>query len=719
MKKLLEAISFEGEPQQKPGDQVRGTDAPKPTAKFLGTPHKHPFDGKLVGEEVDEVEQIDELSPAAMQRYIKAANQSRANATTDAQQSGVYDPTVVDKMDNRAHSTIKAANKVYTAQKSTTESLEEALTKAYEDFVAKKKKEDRDLKAKKQKGAKSDDKEESLNEAGQETYDKKYGVKYKVFAGKEGRVTTKEYWAKTQAQLDKAVEKIENLDNFYEIDGYSYPPEAQVSESEGVAGAKKCWDGYKKSGTKPGTGKNAGKQVNNCVKEDGQINELNKDTIYSYRRKSEKDLDKQANILDYAMRARDPNLANTASKKVINRSRGIDRAEDRLGKSSRTLSEIGFADDLGNLSMPEADILSFATKDGTISQKPVMLFKKDNSELFFFADEGTITALVLTAGDNLKAIKNISGESGQVFALLNYIVNIKDKALKITADEPLTKDGFNWVAKLLKEPSGLKVTDLDKNPIDIVALKDEWKKSKSSRGIDSGGTGILISESSLKWKRKLKENESRLIPYVYFRLSEKSLNEANGENRAHYDRVRQKGVVPGINRDEYTDMSGEGLEGPFKMKSGRVVYYDPKSGQYYDRKTDMYLDDEELYAMNEEGLEEDTPITPVAQSKESLQTAKPVAGQPLTPSQQAPAPAGMATATSAPGQPTAPAAGQPGGAPVAPAAGQPGAPGSPPAPQGAANAATTPMTQTAQLVQSLANDPAGAKMAAMKLSSIK
>ncbi len=33
-----------------------------------------------------------------------------------------------------------------------------------------------------------------------------------------------------------------------------------------------CWDGYKKKGTKAGTGKNKGKRVNNCVKEDaGQI----------------------------------------------------------------------------------------------------------------------------------------------------------------------------------------------------------------------------------------------------------------------------------------------------------------------------------------------------------------------------------------------------------------------------------------------------------------
>lgn len=37
---------------------------------------------------------------------------------------------------------------------------------------------------------------------------------------------------------------------------------------EEVAGAKDCWDGYKKDGTQPGTGKNKGKRVNKCVKED-------------------------------------------------------------------------------------------------------------------------------------------------------------------------------------------------------------------------------------------------------------------------------------------------------------------------------------------------------------------------------------------------------------------------------------------------------------------
>ena len=56
---------------------------------------------------------------------------------------------------------------------------------------------------------------------------KPFGVRYKVFAGREGRVTTKEYWTTSEEKLEKAVAKIEALGNFYEIDGYSYPKEQQ------------------------------------------------------------------------------------------------------------------------------------------------------------------------------------------------------------------------------------------------------------------------------------------------------------------------------------------------------------------------------------------------------------------------------------------------------------------------------------------------------------
>ena len=48
--------------------------------------------------------------------------------------------------------------------------------------------------------------------------------------------------------------------------------------SEGVAGPKKCWPGYKKTGTQPGTGKNKGKRVNDCekIEEQGVAEDWNK-----------------------------------------------------------------------------------------------------------------------------------------------------------------------------------------------------------------------------------------------------------------------------------------------------------------------------------------------------------------------------------------------------------------------------------------------------------
>jgi hypothetical protein len=45
--------------------------------------------------------------------------------------------------------------------------------------------------------------------------------------------------------------------------------------TEGVAGPKNCWKGYRKVGTKPGTGKNTGKRVNDCEKiGEQQLDEL-------------------------------------------------------------------------------------------------------------------------------------------------------------------------------------------------------------------------------------------------------------------------------------------------------------------------------------------------------------------------------------------------------------------------------------------------------------
>ena len=74
---------------------------------------------------------------------------------------------------------------------------------------------------------------DELEEGAQYKPSTPYGVRYKVFAGREERLTTKEAWFASYKALERGVAKIEDLGNFYEIEGYSYPKEEQVEEADG------------------------------------------------------------------------------------------------------------------------------------------------------------------------------------------------------------------------------------------------------------------------------------------------------------------------------------------------------------------------------------------------------------------------------------------------------------------------------------------------------
>jgi hypothetical protein len=68
-------------------------------------------------------------------------------------------------------------------------------------------------------------------------------------------------------------------------------------------------------------------------------------------------------------------------------------------------------------------------------------------------------------------------------------------------------------------------------------------------------------------------------------------------------------VVPPIDTDRYSERPG--LEGPFRMKSGKVVYYDPKEGEYYDADSDMYMGkDQTLDEYGSVSTNSDLPTTP-------------------------------------------------------------------------------------------------------------
>ena len=250
------------------------------------------------------------------------------------------------------------------------------------------------------------------------------------------------------------------------------------------------------------------------------------------------------------------------------------------------INEIGFADELGNLSMSESDIISQAREDGKISQMPVMVFAKDKATMYFFKDEDKISALVLLSGHNLKAIKNLSNEKGKIFALLNYIVSMKNIKLTVTPSEPLTIDGFKWIAKLLNSPSGLKVTNTNGDQIDMPALKAEWEKSKAARGTWSGPSGIVISEVTTKWKNRLIENERSLMPFIYFKPDKKQIKEA----------------------DEFEE-SAKWREGPPLLKSRAVSTVGPGNAET------KHNDEKRTWTPGPENLGK-TPVQRVGRNKE-------------------------------------------------------------------------------------------------------
>ena len=84
--------------------------------------------------------------------------------------------------------------------------------------------------------------------------------------------------ADERTPVGRSVHNIEDFNNLTFGQQKRYLGDGDVRDEsldiDEVAGAKDCWDGYKKDGTQPGTGKNKGKRVNKCVKEVEDIKKL-------------------------------------------------------------------------------------------------------------------------------------------------------------------------------------------------------------------------------------------------------------------------------------------------------------------------------------------------------------------------------------------------------------------------------------------------------------
>ena len=114
---------------------------------------------------------------------------------------------------------------------------------------------------------------------------------------------------------------------------------------EGVAGPEKCWPGYRKVGTKPGTGKNAGKRVNDCEKiKEGISDEVDSADVGEYDREGEMAQSQLQTAEDAASELRsildaDENLPEWVQSKITKAVDYLDTARDYMKSEKQGVAE--------------------------------------------------------------------------------------------------------------------------------------------------------------------------------------------------------------------------------------------------------------------------------------------------------------------------------------------------------------------------------------------
>ena len=185
------------------------------------------------------------------------------------------------------------------------------------------------------------------------------------------------------------------------------------------------------------------------------------------------------------------------------------------------VNEISYSSGLGDLAMSSKELISQSSIDGTIGSKKVFLFASVPNKIYFFSDGSNIEALIYLVNDRLMAMKNFSGNKGLIYNLFQYIVNIKQEKITLSAKDKLTSEGIDWIIGQIKRPEGFKISSQDGNPIDAGSLYDEWERSRVTG--TARPTDIVISESKNAFQ--IQENEKRLIPMDIFGVTSKQIHE--------------------------------------------------------------------------------------------------------------------------------------------------------------------------------------------------
>lgn len=114
---------------------------------------------------------------------------------------------------------------------------------------------------------------------------------------------------------------------------------------EGVAGPENCWPGYRKVGTKPGTGKNAGKRVNDCEKiKEGISDDVDSADVGEYDREGDMAQSQLKTAEDAASELRsildaDENLPEWVQSKITKAVDYLDTARDYMKSEKQGVAE--------------------------------------------------------------------------------------------------------------------------------------------------------------------------------------------------------------------------------------------------------------------------------------------------------------------------------------------------------------------------------------------
>lgn len=135
-----------------------------------------------------------------------------------------------------------------------------------------------------------------------------------------------------------------------------------------------CWDGYKKDGTKPGTGKNKGKRVNNCVKED----EVNEEHDIGLLKAVARQMEADAHKGDYtAIEELLQNISTEELKAFLSDHRDIDFSEEELNELGFS-APVGAAGKTSGYAPPSTHTIS--SRSSSIAQQ-----KRDGSQAEYFS----------------------------------------------------------------------------------------------------------------------------------------------------------------------------------------------------------------------------------------------------------------------------------------------------------------------------------------------